>query len=95
MRKHMGVVKLCYNDQKAEKSGGGSNYVAMIFLVNKKKWENLWELSNYVGMIFLVICNTSHFPGVFGNLSSLWAYPYAHSGEAKYISIWLESRPGV
>ena len=33
----MGVVKLCYNDQKAEKSGGGSNYVAMIFLVNKKK----------------------------------------------------------
>ena len=35
----MGVVKLCYNDQKAEKSGGGSNYVAMIFLVNQKKSE--------------------------------------------------------
>ena len=37
----MGVVKLCYNDQKAEKSGGGSNYVAMIFLVNQKKVRKL------------------------------------------------------
>ena len=38
----MGVVKLCYNDQKAEKSGGGSNYVAMIFLVNQKKSEKTY-----------------------------------------------------
>ena len=37
----MGVVKSCYNDQKAEISGGGSNYVAMIFLVNKKKVRKL------------------------------------------------------
>ena len=37
----MGVVKSCYNDQKAEISGVGSNYVAMIFLVNKKKVRKL------------------------------------------------------
>ena len=38
----MGVVKSCYNDQKAEISGGGSNYVAMIFLVNQKKSEKTY-----------------------------------------------------
>ena len=119
MRKHMEVVKLCWNDflSKANDknviySGDGSIFFGMNLLVNltKKVREKLMEvvrlcwndfLSNLVSCIIFWIkfllfhYNTLYFPGVFGNFGSLWAYPSAHSGEAKYISIWLERWPGV
>ena len=49
IRKHMGVVKLCWNkflskanDKNVIKSGGGSNYVGMIFIVNLQKSEKTY-----------------------------------------------------
>ena len=43
----MGVVKLCWNEQKVKKVGDGSNYVRTIFLVTLKKVRKLMRVVKF------------------------------------------------